>query len=69
MILLIGVLALFSCENELDINMDIDGVPVIYCVLDMDDTSQVVRLAKSFLCPGMNLLRYIWKSGGIPTAP
>jgi len=41
-------LALFSCENELDINMDIDGIPVVFCVLDMDDTSQVVRLAKSF---------------------
>jgi hypothetical protein len=48
LILISFLLAFFSCDNELDINMDIDGVPVIYCVLDMDDTSQVVRLAKSF---------------------
>ena len=47
-ILMVILVTLFSCENELDINMDIDGVPVVYCVLDMDDTSQVVRLAKSF---------------------
>ena len=47
-LLLLALMALFSCENELDIDMDIDGVPVVYCVLDMDDTSQVVRLAKSF---------------------
>lgn len=46
--LLTVLMLLFSCENELEINMDIDGVPVVYCVLDMDDTSQVVRLAKSF---------------------
>lgn len=48
-LLLIGALmALLSCENELNINMDIDGYPVVYCVMDMDDTSQIVRLAKTF---------------------
>ena len=47
-VLMVILVTLFSCENELDINMDIDGVPVVFCVLDMDDTSQVVRLAKSF---------------------
>jgi len=46
-ILILAFCALLSCENELNINMDIDGVPIVYCVLDMDDTSQVVRLAKT----------------------
>ncbi len=48
LILIAALMALFSCENEIDINMDVDGLPVVYCVMDMDDTSQIVRLAKSF---------------------
>lgn len=39
---------LLSCSNEIQINMQNDGLPVIYCVLDMNDTVQTVRLAKSF---------------------
>lgn len=46
--LIAALMALFSCENVIDINMDTDGIPVVYCVMDMDDTSQIVRLAKTF---------------------
>gem|GEM_PF-5699093 len=43
------ILFLVSCSNELPVNMESEGVPVVYCVLDMDDSLQQVRLAKSFL--------------------
>jgi len=57
-VLLVAVLiALFSCDNEIDINMDVDGVPAVFCVMDMDDTSQIVRLAKSFF-PGKDYWQY-----------
>lgn len=45
---LILLLVLISCKNEVRVNMDNDGLPVVYCVLDVDDTLQQVRLAKSF---------------------
>ena len=44
----IVLLILISCENEVRVNMDNTGLPVVYCVLDVDDTLQQVRLAKSF---------------------
>lgn len=44
----IVLLILISCENDVRVNMDNDGLPVVYCVLDVDDTLQQVRLAKSF---------------------
>ncbi len=42
------LLLLCSCKNELNVNLDNDGLPVTYCVLDVDDTVQQLRLAKSF---------------------
>lgn len=41
-------LFLLSCGNEVIVNMDNDGIPVAYCILDVDDSIQQVRLAKSF---------------------
>lgn len=46
---IILLLLLISCSNEVLVNMDNEGVPVVYCILDMDDSVQEVRLAKSFL--------------------
>lgn len=42
------LLLLFSCENEVRVNLPNNGLPVVYCVLDMDDSVQYVRLARSF---------------------
>jgi hypothetical protein len=45
--LFMGLLTL-SCDNEVPVNMDHDGLPVAWCILNMDDSLQQVRLAKSF---------------------
>jgi hypothetical protein len=42
------LLLLVSCENEVGVNMDNNGLPVAYCILDRNSTVQTVRLAKSF---------------------
>lgn len=42
------LLIMISCDNEININMDNEGLPVVYCILDVDQTVQYVRLAKSF---------------------
>jgi len=42
------LLHLISCENEVRVNMDNSGLPVAYCILNLDDSVQYVRLAKSF---------------------
>jgi hypothetical protein len=43
------LLLLLSCENEVRINRNDPPVPVAYCILDLDDSVQFVRLARSFL--------------------
>ena len=45
---IIFFLFLLSCENEIRVNMDNNGLPVAWCILNMDDSLQQVRLAKSF---------------------
>jgi hypothetical protein len=42
------LLALSACSNELRVNMDTGSLPVVYCILNLDDSVQFVRLAKSF---------------------
>jgi hypothetical protein len=47
--LLVGLLVLISCENDIRVNMDDKPVPVTYCILDTEDSVQFVRLARSFI--------------------
>ena len=42
------LLALVSCSNDIPVNMQNSGLPVVYCILSPDDSLQQVRLAKSF---------------------
>lgn len=49
---LCSLLVLASCDNELDITADWKDVPVIYGILDVNDTTQYVKLNKAFLGQG-----------------
>ncbi|MFA6127511.1 MAG: hypothetical protein WC699_09410 [Bacteroidales bacterium] len=50
-LIIIFLIVFTSCGNDLTVNMDNEGLPVAYCILDLDDSIQQVRLAKSFF-PG-----------------
>ncbi len=40
---------LVSCETEIDVVDDSGSVPVIYCILNQNDTIQSLRLSRSYL--------------------
>ncbi|HBB90276.1 MAG TPA: hypothetical protein DC042_00725 [Bacteroidales bacterium] len=47
-IILLLLLAV-SCESEIDVVDESGSVPVIYCILNQDDTVQSLRLTRSYL--------------------
>lgn len=50
--LLSGLLVLASCENEIDVNADWRDVPVVFGLLNIDDTEHFLRVSKVFLGEG-----------------
>ncbi len=42
------VLFFFSCDNELDLVADFKEVPVVYGLLDLNDTVQYIRVERAF---------------------
>jgi len=50
--LLSGLFLLASCENEIDVNADWRDVPVVFCLLNIDDTEHFLRVSKVFLGEG-----------------
>jgi hypothetical protein len=47
--ILIGILLLAGCQTEIEVVDDTGSVPIVYCVLNQDDTVQQLRLARSYL--------------------
>ena len=43
------VVLIWSCETEIDVVDDSGSVPIVYCILNQDDTIQSVRLSRSYL--------------------
>lgn len=48
-IFLIPVIISLSCETEIDIVHESNSVPIIYCILNQDDTIQSLKLSRSYL--------------------
>ncbi|MCK5820982.1 MAG: DUF4249 family protein [Bacteroidales bacterium] len=55
-IILTGLL--FSCESDFNPNTTSEPIPVVYCLLDLNDSIQEVRLAKTF-SPDRNALEQL----------
>jgi hypothetical protein len=50
--LLGAILFLSSCDNELDVNADYKDVPVVFGLLNIDETEHFVRVSRVFLGEG-----------------
>ena len=37
-----------SCENDIEINLQSDALPLVYCLLDQDSEDQYLRLGKTY---------------------
>ena len=48
-LVLILMLILASCEEEIDITGDHDSLPVVYCLLDPADSIHYLRISRSFV--------------------
>jgi hypothetical protein len=46
---LLGTLLFFSCSNEFDVNEEWKEIPIIYGLLDLEDTVQYIKINKAFL--------------------
>lgn len=47
--ILLSMMAVMSCDNELDLVESGDDIPVVYGILDVGDTSHYVRVERSFI--------------------
>lgn len=45
----IVLISIFSCETKIEVNAPYDDVPIVYCILDPDDSEHYVKINKSFL--------------------
>ncbi|MDD4646450.1 MAG: hypothetical protein PHY99_10730 [Bacteroidales bacterium] len=43
------IFLLLSCETEIEVTNDLGSVPIVYCILNQDETLQSVRLTRSYL--------------------
>lgn len=67
-LILAGCALLTSCEVEFSPNAEWQEIPVVYCVLDQDDSLSIVRLQKAYLGEG-NLYHFSQIFDSINYAP
>lgn len=48
----ISALGLFSCNNEVDLTGDYKDTPIIYCLLNPEDSAHYIRIQRAFLVNG-----------------
>lgn len=49
-----AVLFILSCDNDLDLITDFKEVPVVYGLLDLNDTAQYIRVERAFADQGIS---------------
>lgn len=48
LLLIVFTVLFLACESEFDPNTNTEAIPVVYCLLDLNDSIQEVRLSKTF---------------------
>lgn len=55
-ILVLLIITLFSCENDVDLNADYEDTTVVYALLNANTDTQFVKINKAFLEDGANAI-------------
>ena len=55
--LFVALMVLASCDNEVDLNADIEDTTVVYGLLDISEDTQFVKINRAFLEDGANAIQ------------
>lgn len=55
--LFVSLMVLASCDNEVDLNADIEDTTVVYGLLDISEDTQFVKINRAFLEDGANAIQ------------